>query len=359
SLNPEQDRLISSLQQSGEEMLKLIDNLLGASSLVTGDVVLDERPYRIEHVIESIRLQKSALIEQKNLTFEVHIDEDVPQRLIGDERRLEQVLGALVDNAIKFTSQGGVKLKVFRQPTDIALSDTEDEAENLVECLLLEVSDTGPGIEASQLHRVNELFHQIDGDSSRRFGGSGLGLSIANSLVELMKGKLKVSSALCEGTRVLVSLPLHEVPHDESVDTQTHAISTAKESGSEKTRALVVEDNPINQMVMEAILEELNCEVTLAENGLRAMHVLEEQGFDIVFMDCQMPELDGYSTTRRARASGLTIPIVAVTANAMTGDRQKCLSAGMDDYVSKPFTQDTIKHMLHKWIGNNSLQFAS
>lgn len=354
SLDPEQDRLMSSLQKSGEEMLKLIDNLLGASSLVTGDVVLDQRPYQIVHVIESIRLQKSALIEQKSLTFDLHIDEDVPQCVIGDERRMGQVLGALVDNAIKFTTHGGIKLKVSRQPTGRALS----HAENHIEDLLFEISDTGPGIEASQLHRVNELFHQIDGDSSRRFGGSGLGLSIANSLVELMKGKLSVTSALCEGTRVAVRVPLQEAPHDASVDVKADAINTAKESKSGKRRVLVVEDNPINQMVIEAILKELGCEITLAENGLLAIQALEEQGFDIVFMDCQMPELDGYSATRRARASGFRIPIVAVTANAMAGDRQKCLSAGMNDYVSKPINKDTIMHMLNKWIGPDSLKLA-
>lgn len=352
SLDPQQNELMTKLQQSAEGMLDLINNLLDASSLVIGEIDLDKRPYSIAQVVESICGQSALLVENKDLTLNIEIDNDIPQSLIGDERRIRQVLNALIDNAIKFTNAGGVKIQVQRvKNANCAQSDSDN-----TELLQIVISDTGAGIEQSQLHLVSEFFHQIDGDASRRFGGSGLGLSIAQSLVGLMRGTLSIDSEIAKGTAVIVCVPLlidpvAEVEH-QGVDKINADMSTAQ------TRALVVEDNLINQLVIEAMLEDLSCEVTVAENGLVALSMLDAHEFDIVFMDCQMPELDGYGATVQAREKGYQLPIVAVTANSMPGDRQKCLSAGMNDYVSKPFTADTITYMLDKWTGRVELQLA-
>lgn len=355
ALDQQQNELMTTLQQSGEGMLSLIDNLLDASSLVIGEIDLNNQSYNIAQVLDSIEAQSALPLSKKDIKLSVEIAPDVPRGIIGDERRVKQVLSALVDNAIKFTHCGSVNVRVECADNPDTLSDEHENREHL----LIAVSDTGIGIPHSELHQVREMFYQSDGHASRRFSGSGLGLPVANGLVDLMGGSLSISSEVDKGTCINVYIPLLIDPAlDEAADLNQTADACEFNEITGRKQVLLAEDNPINQLVIETMLEDLNCDVTVAENGLDALAELENGEFDIVLMDCQMPELDGYSATTRARELGYQLPIVAVTANAMAGDREKCLSVGMNDYVSKPFTEDTIARMLEKWTSKGGLEHA-
>ncbi|MCB1876964.1 MAG: response regulator, partial [Chromatiales bacterium] len=251
----------------------------------------------------------------------------------------------LVGNAIKFTEQGSVKLALI------------NERDTLGERLEFVIEDTGIGIDPQAQRKIFDVFTQADGSMSRRHGGSGLGLAISRQLTELMGGELSLESEPGIGStfRVRLHLPFAEAPESlNHADQPTETPRLSPKAAGTSPRVLLVEDNPVNQTVAVAMLEEIGVLVEVANNGAEALSAIENSAFDLVFMDCQMPEMDGFEATQRIRALSdpdkRQIPVVAMTANALKGDREYCLSVGMSDYLTKPFSLEQLYEMVARWL---------
>jgi CheY-like chemotaxis protein len=270
----------------------------------------------------------------------------VPDRIVGDYNRLRQILNNLLGNALKFTQKGSVRLEI-----ELVESDARSVT------LRFSVSDSGVGMAPETLRSLFTPFYQADASTTRRFGGTGLGLSICKRLAELMGGNITVESKLEQGSRFSLTLPFLAVP---SAEAAPAPVAVKPVDLPKHAHVLLVEDNRINQMVASQMLGKMGARVTVAENGREAIDMLARLHFDLIFMDCQMPVMDGYETTRQIRAgaagTGKTaIRIVATTANAMRGDREKCLEAGMDDYIAKPFSFDDLTTKLVQGLPDRNL----
>jgi CheY-like chemotaxis protein len=281
--------------------------------------------------------------EEKQLELDVQWPSGVSAMVLGDAGRLRQVLVNLASNAIKFTDAGRVILRA---------SDVDG-------MLRLEVEDTGIGITPDQLSRLFTKFTQADSSTTRKYGGTGLGLAISKQLVELMGGQIGARSQPGTGSTFWFTLPFAQRSDATStnrvlkLDAGLVADHRPAAGPSSQPRVLVVEDHAVNRMLATRLLTKLGCEVDFAENGLIACERTLQQSYDVIFMDCQMPEMDGYEATRlireRERAANLHTPIVALTANAMTQDRERCLEAGMDDYITKPYSAADFARTLQRW----------
>ena len=265
----------------------------------------------------------SLAARNKGLELSGRIDQDVPGAVLGDRGRLRQVLLNLVNNGIKFTSEGSVAVHVS------ATADGPSAAR-----VAFHVIDTGIGISSEQQSIVFEPFRQADGSVNRKYGGTGLGLAISSGLIALMHGRLSVKSTLGQGS--IFSFELSYPLPSPATDQQGPAAETDVASASQGLHVLVAEDNRVNQMVAVRILERQGHRVSVANNGLEVLERFRAAAYDLILMDMQMPEMDGLQATREIRKAGSHIPIVAVTANALAGDRERCIESGMDGYVSKP-----------------------
>ncbi len=308
-------------------------------------------------MLNSVRGLLAERARRQGITLSIDIDSTVPERVRGDPDRLRQILVNLVDNAIKFTPHGTVELRVERH----------DDASPDEYRLRFLVSDTGIGISTEALTRLFQPFSQADSTTTRRYGGTGLGLAISRRLARLMGGDLDVESAPGRGStfRVIASFkPAESAFSPEVVATASLMPTTSvSRSAGPMARVLVVEDNSVNQKVIALMLGRLGCAVTVAANGAEAIETVANSEYDVIFMDCQMPELDGYEASRLIREreqSGTTrTPIIAMTANALVGDRELCLEAGMDDYLSKPITADRLRAALARWTPERPSDDAS
>ncbi|ASJ72209.1 response regulator [Granulosicoccus antarcticus] len=345
SLSREQQSLVETLNVSGEEMLELVSDLLDAASLASQDIKLVIDGGDLGNITQEVVDVSHSKLRGKPVALTLDIDPGFPPFVLVDSQRWRQICQKLLSNAVKFTEQGEITIQLIAEGDMLELS----------------ICDTGCGIPASDLKAVRQLFHQVPGNSKRPAGGSGIGLTIVQGLVDLMDGSLQIDSEPGHGTVVAVRVPLNPVDMlSPPVTRMSRDAATLADSEFARqiadvqpvlpVRTLVAEDNPINQLVIEAALEDLGCDITVVENGLEALLALQASSYDIIFMDCQMPELDGYEATRQARENGCTIPIIAVTANAMAGDRERCLEAGMDDYVIKPIAEGALQQMLDKWL---------
>jgi CheY-like chemotaxis protein len=278
------------------------------------------------------------------VTFRLAVEAAVPTRLVGDDLRLKQVLSNLLNNAIKFTPQGSVTLSV-----------RSELLENNHVTLCFAVADTGIGIPAEQQARIFDAFVQGDGSTTRKYGGTGLGLAICHSLVGMMGGTLTVDSAPGSGSTFSFVVRLARVTERAAVAAQTESVASPR-CWRHGSRVLLAEDNEVNQLVAVSMLESLGCVTDTVADGREAVAKFRDNGYDIVLMDIQMPAMDGLEATatmrewERQRGDSLRTPIVALTANAMVGDRERLLAAGMDDYVSKPFTLDELAGLLRRWL---------
>jgi len=336
-LKDEQKHFVEIVVRSADSLLSIINDILDFSKIEAGKVDLESIDFDLGVLVGDIRELLDSHFHAKELEFVTRLAPDLETERHGDPFRLRQVLVNLVGNALKFTESGSVTLSLERagkQRVEFA------------------VRDTGIGIPPEARRRLFESFSQADTSTTRKYGGTGLGLAISQQLVCLMGGGgIEVESKPGEGSNFHFTIPL-----DAACDTfQPGHKNTPVANDDLDLKVLLVEDNKVNQTVARRTLERWGCEVTCVLNGQKGLEALEKASFDVVLMDCQMPVLDGYEATRRIRrqeSRGPThLPIIAMTANAMSGDKEKCLAAGMDDYVAKPIKTDELRRALARWAG--------
>ena len=343
-LRPEQLRLLGTAISSSEALLTLLNEVLDFSKIEAGNLVLLNEPIRLQPLLSSVVDLFSPLANDKGLQLSMEFDPALPAWVKGDAGRIRQVLLNLIGNAVKFTDSGHVKVRARME------SGSSDSRPRLA----LEVEDTGIGISPEAVPRLFTPFFQADQSNRRRFGGSGLGLVISKRLAEAMGAELFVESTPGRGSTFLLKIPLETLSHSPG------ALPPGSGAGDPPApltgKVLLVEDNPVNRTLAVAMLNRLGIEPTEAENGLAALQAMDGTSFDLVLMDCQMPVMDGFEATRaiRTREHGQLVtrtPIVAITANALSGDAERCLQAGMDAYLAKPYTLKALRETLAPWLG--------
>ncbi len=351
SLDPRQKEYVDIIRLSGEALLEVINDVLDFSKIEANKLQLEQVPYRVADAVNESMNILSGRAQEKDLMLLAEIDPAVPQVIVGDKVRLRQVLLNLVGNAIKFTERGQVKVLV---------RTTSGSGQNLV--VEFEVRDTGIGIDQEKAKGLFTAFHQGDVSTFRRYGGTGLGLTICKTIVSMMGGRIWLESQPGEGSSFFFTVNTQaaaEIPRAEPVPAPSFV--TGKSLAQEvPMRILLAEDNDINRLLAVKILERLGYQIVAVANGKEAFERLRQQDFDLVLMDIQMPEWDGLEATRQIRSGippGRQPVIVAMTAFAGTEDRVACSQAGMDDYVSKPITTNDLENILRKWSGHaRSLQ---
>lgn len=332
-----QRKFVDAVQTSGESLLHIINELLDFGKMQEGTLVLKKQNFNLSSLLREVRMMFNEAFNKKGVSFEVQSNAIVHAELQGDETKLRQVLVNLINNALKFTSQGYVTVTVNEHPL---------QSPNQVN-LVFEVADTGIGIAAENQTKVFERFYQVESSLDRKFGGTGLGLAITHQLVTLMGGKISLQSELGRGSTFTVEIPFDLTLPDASTR-QTLAVSIPE---STNKRVLVVDDNSLNSELTAHVLKGWNFDVETVDKGSKAIEKLKKQNFDLVLMDIQMPDMDGYETTREIRETlNMKVPIIALTAHSNATERQRCLEAGMDEYISKPFDELQLFGLLTKVI---------
>ena len=338
-LTSEQAEYTAVASESTGHLLKVINDILDFSRIERTALELEHIEFNLTELIASSVQSFQHSAQQRNLDLHLKLPaEDAKPIVIGDPTRIRQILLNLIGNALKFTERGEIQVQASWQMLDRqSLRFT------------CSVRDTGIGIDSERLEMMFVAFQQADSSISRRYGGTGLGLSIARTLAERMGGKLRAQSREGLGSTFTLEVPL---PLASSVPAA--ALGSAAEGAPLPVgnRILLVEDNPVNQSVIEAMLRSLGMEVSVAQDGLQAVEYVSQQPFAAVLMDCRLPQVDGYEATRRIRLlpGGGQLPIIALTANALQGDRERCLAAGMNDYLSKPFRRTDLQRILQRWL---------
>ncbi len=339
----------SIVKRNGENLLDLINDILDLSKIESGQLTVEYLSFSPADIVNQVITLLKNRAEKKPIGLHVDIIEPIPDKIISDPTRLRQILVNLVGNAIKFTEEGEVRITMMLDP---------ESSESV--CFL--VADTGIGIASDKTEEIFNPFKQSDNSTTRKHGGTGLGLAISKKLVATLEGKIKLESELGEGSTFSVSLPL--CPKNKNVETpqqfvtnSTPSIEPPKQKIVTNGQILLVEDSEDNRRLIQLFLEKLGVKVTTATNGQEAMDtILSHESnetcprFDLVFMDMQMPVLDGYSATRQLREKGFAGTIIALTAHAMTGDREKCLAAGCDDFLTKPVSKGQLEKMVNKHL---------
>ena len=335
TLSPDVRQHADLVDRSAHSLLALVNDILDVSKIEAGQMEIEAVPFDLHELLEDLATLYRLRATEKSLLFRVHVDPAVPRFIQADPTRIRQVLVNLLGNALKFTPSGWIGLDVHGTPG----------ADGCV--LEFTIADTGIGIPEEVQPQLFTRFMQADTSTSRQFGGTGLGLAIVRQLVDLMGGTVRVSSSPAQGSRFTVTLPVMpaQAPPEVSVWQEFPASAAG-------VRVLVAEDNTTNQVVAFGMLRKLGYEdVSLANDGFEACQLALSQEFDVVLMDCQMPEMDGYEATRHLRQAGCTAAIVAMTANALKGDRERCLEAGMNDYITKPIDLKVLRAVLARWTG--------
>ena len=346
-LDEEQRGYAQIVFDSGQSLLAIINDILDFSKVEAGRLEIEPAPFHMPRLLGEVTELMRGTAEAKGLVLKCVLPEGAPVAVLGDAGRIRQIVTNLVNNAIKFTEEGGITIEAVCR-----------EAPRDTTMWTVTVTDTGIGIPADRLPDLFQRFTQADSSTTRRYGGTGLGLAISRQLAELMHGSLDAQSAIGRGSSFRVLLPLPRATQAQIAEAKLSLEAAADAAAPlpgqlAGRRVLVAEDNPFNQKVAQHILEKMGLRVDLAANGSEAVQMMVNFVYDLVFMDCQMPEMDGYEATgiiRRLGGPAARTPIIAMTANAMPGDRERCHDAGMDDYLSKPVRADLVAAMLGRWV---------
>jgi signal transduction histidine kinase/CheY-like chemotaxis protein len=357
-LNNRERELASNIQLASKTLINIVNDILDLSKIESGMVTLEKIPFELEGLFHSVQQMFIDKAREKNLLFVLDIDPTLPQQLIGDPTRLTQILVNLISNAIKFTDRGEIAIHIYQHKASTKKQDKIT--------LGITVKDTGIGIPSAQLERIFERFTQSDEQTTRIYGGTGLGLSIAKHFIEAMNGTITVQSEVGKGSVFTVLIPfVQATPNFRSVaTTQKQKIETEDTEIIQipaSIHLLVVEDNPVNRRVIELLFDEWQFEYTMAHNGRQAVDLLTKSpnAFDLVLMDIQMPEMDGYEATQKIRdILHLQLPIVAMTAHALAGERDKCMHSGMNDYISKPINEHELRRLIVNFTAPSHPMFA-
>jgi PAS domain S-box-containing protein len=341
NLTDEQREYADQVGRSGEQMLAIINDILDLSKIESGHLELDIDDFDLHETINETCSIAGGQARATGLRLAVDIDDAVPRRCRGDARRLGQVVLNLVSNAVKFTSQGAIAVRITATPRSHDAS-----------LVRVEISDTGIGIEPATLERMFEPFTQADVSTTRLYGGSGLGLAIAREIVDMMGGQIGAQSQPGQGSTFWFEVELAAQNAAKPQTLRADAVA-AEPMWSHAPLLLIAEDSPVNQIVAARSLERCGCRTHIVSDGHEAVEAFRTGTYDAVLMDCQMPNVDGYQATaeiRRIENGTSRTPIIAMTAHALEGDRQRCLDAGMDDYITKPMRHTDLANTLRRWV---------
>lgn len=352
-LDAQQKEYLDLVRGSANTLMGVINDILDLSKIESGRMTLNPEPFSPAQMLKEVAALFASSARNKGLYLQLEIDSDVPSVVVGDELRLRQVVTNLVNNAVKFTERGGVTVGL----ECLGTSETENGRQAR---LHIWVRDTGIGIAPENIARIFEKFTQADASVTRRYGGTGLGLAIGKKLVEMMGGQISVESEVGKGSTFSIEVNLS------IADEAEHSLSSASSTALHHfagVRVLLAEDNEVNRMVGVRMLRSLGCVVETAVNGAEAVQKALADDYDLILMDVQMPEMDGFEATRRIReverATGVHRLIIAMTAHSLEDDRRACLESGMDDYLSKPVKRERLAEMLAKWIGTREMAQAA
>jgi CheY-like chemotaxis protein len=323
------------IRRNGEHLLAILNDILDLSKIEAGQMVMESVPFRTAELVEEVMSLMRVRATAKGLTLAAEIDSSTPRVMKSDPTRLRQILVNLVGNGLKFTQQGGVHLRVSAS------------AHNGESRLRVEVRDTGIGMDDDAIGRLFKPFMQADASVTRRFGGSGLGLTISRRLARMLSGDIEAVSQPGTGSVFTLHLPLVGTTSETDMTVADPATVDGPPPRLDGLRVLLADDAPDNRMLVSFILQAAGTTVDTVENGRQAIE-RAGNGYDAILMDMQMPDTDGYTATRELRRRGFNRPIIALTAHAMSGDRQRCLAAGCNDYVTKPIDPDTLRRVLHQ-----------
>jgi signal transduction histidine kinase/ActR/RegA family two-component response regulator len=356
-LNSEQHESAQIAHISGEMLLSLINDILDLSKIEARKLELERLDFDLRSTLKDTADLLAIGAHEKGLELVCFVEPEVPSFLRGDPGRLRQILVNLGGNAVKFTETGEIVIRVRLE--------SEDERNVTIR---FSVSDTGIGIPANRQDILFSPFTQVDGSITRKYGGTGLGLAISKHLTELMGGKICLKSEEGKGSTFWFTAVFEKRPagsgsadekfakiEGEGAIERCAAVPTISENGKRKIRILVVEDNPVNQKVAQAMLRKMGLRADVVADGQEAINALQMIPYDLVLMDCQMPEIDGFEATRCIRLEGSKalnpgIPIIAMTALSMQGDREKCIQAGMNDFIAKPVQQRELAEVIDRWL---------
>ncbi|MCG6324439.1 ATP-binding protein [Vibrio alginolyticus] len=348
-LDPQQKEFVEIIDSSSHSLMTIIDDILDFSKVEAGKVELEYTSYDLRELLDDVISLHSVKAKQKNLQLLSDIDPHLPIEVQGDATRLKQVLNNLLSNAIKFTERGHVKLLV-------ALSRLDGETAHI----RFRVVDSGIGIAKEHQQAIFERFQQADGSTTRKYGGTGLGLAIAAQLVNLMGGEIQLTSELGLGSCFEFSIPVAVINAQSTYTDQLNVLDFPKAEDNEispqdndKPWVLVVEDTIVNQKVVRIMLEKLGVRVSVANHGEEALQLCDQQPFDLIFMDCQMPVMDGFIATERIRKMGewgKHVPIIALSANVIKEDQQHCFDVGMNEFMAKPVTKTRLQQIFEQHL---------
>ncbi|ELA7846069.1 response regulator [Vibrio parahaemolyticus] len=348
-LDPQQKEFVEIIDNSSQSLMTIIDDILDFSKVEAGKVELASETYHFRQLLDDVISLHTVKAQQKNLQLLSDIDPKLPAEVQGDEGRLKQVLNNLLSNAVKFTERGHVKLLVslHEQNNDIAQ-------------VRFRVVDSGIGIAKEHQQAVFERFQQADGSTTRKYGGTGLGLAICAQLVHIMGGDIKLTSELGLGSCFDFTIPLTVVCGLPTYTDPLNVLDFPRTEANEATNknpdtpwVLIVEDTEVNQRVVRIMLEQLGLKVSVASHGEEALQLCREHAFDLIFMDCQMPVMDGFIATEQIRDMnewGAHVPIIALTANVVKEDQQRCFEAGMNEFVAKPVTKARLQQIFEQYL---------
>lgn len=348
-LDTQQKEYMQILMNSAESLLVILDDVLDFSKIDAGKLELDPVPVNLRKLMEEATDILVIKAEEKGIEILMKYDDDVPVSVIADPVRVRQILTNLISNSIKFTNKGYISLR--------AENLTGDDIESSTAYIKISIEDTGIGIPIEHQNKLFDKFTQADTSTTRKFGGTGLGLAICKQLAELMDGKMGLSSVDAEGSVFWFTMLLEVSEQEDIPDEEHHTDEEIANIHFDGAKILIAEDNAVNQEIVKEILTRAGCEVHVAINGEQAVRAAFKDKYDLILMDCQMPIMDGFEASRKlseAKANKTidNIPIIALTANVMKGDKDACLEAGMQDYIPKPVRKKLIIEMLDKWLNH-------